>query len=395
VRIARLDLDGAEGTECGLELGAGPEALEVAGWAAYYRRDFELALRRGEEAAARTDDQGVRASCLTMCGRILHASGRLQEAEPRLREAVAGAPGGVRSVAQVFLAALCVHQGRTVEGRELADRALLDPTKLAHPFAIHHGYLFRVLALGMLGRPVEALALIDEGRAAALHAGEPGRASSPCRTTSARGVAQPRPAGRGDEWTAQALARARQLPAAVSEMRYAACLDRVEGRLLVVTSTARRPPGRDRRDRGLVGGARLAPSAALRRALGLVRPGPRGAGRAAETAEAVIADCDGRGTSRYRTLAVLAAARARLAAGDAVTTRPRRRARPARDPGRPGGVAGHRRAGRGGGRRPVVARRRAAAGSLIAHAGHHGEGCAASSGRPSPLSAGSAPRGGR
>ncbi|MDQ1567809.1 MAG: hypothetical protein QOF96_2689, partial [Actinomycetota bacterium] len=321
VRIARLDLDGAEADGLrALELGAGPEALEVAGWAAYYRRDFELALRRGEEAAARTDDQGVRASCLTMCGRILHASGGLQEAEPRLREAVAGAPGGVRSVAQVFLAGLCVHQGRTEEGRELADRALLDPTKLAHPFAIHHGYLFRGLALGMLGRPVEALALIDEGRAAALHAGEPGARFVAVQDNLRSWVL--RNLGRldeGDEWTAQALARARQLPATMTEMHYAAWLDRVEGRLLAgdldgaaaglaevagITGWSGGHAWHHRQRFGVL---------SARFALDDGDPD-----RAAEAAAVVIADADQRGTARYHALAMLAAARARLAVGDPV-----------------------------------------------------------------------------
>jgi tetratricopeptide (TPR) repeat protein len=253
-----------------------------------------------------------------MCGRILHASGHLEEAEPRLREAVAGAPVGVRSVAQVFLAGLYVHQGRTDEGRELADRALVDPTKLAHPFAIHHGYLFRGLALGMLGRPVEALTLIDEGRTAALQAGEPGARFVAVQDNLRSWVV--RNLGRldeADEWTAQALARARQLPTAMSEMHYAAALDRVEGRLMAGDL--------DRAGTGLAEIAGITGWSGghawhhrqrfgvLSARFALDRGDPDAA---SESAAAVMADCDRRGTGRYHALALLVAARARLAAGD-------------------------------------------------------------------------------
>jgi hypothetical protein len=221
-------------------------------------------------------------------------------------------------VAQVFLAGLYVHQGRTDEGRELADRALVDPTKLAHPFAIHHGYLFRGLALGMLGRPVEALTLIDEGRTAALQAGEPGARFVAVQDNLHSWVV--RNLGRldeADEWTAQALARARQLPTAMSEMHYAAALDRVEGRLMAGDL-----------DRAATGLAEIAGITGwsgghawhhrqrfgvLSARFALDRGDPDAA---SESAAAVMADCDRRGTGRYHALALLVAARARLAAGD-------------------------------------------------------------------------------
>jgi DNA-binding SARP family transcriptional activator len=321
VRIARLDRDGAEADGlAALELGAGAEALEVAGWAAYYRRDFELALRRAEEAAAQTADRGVRASCLTMGGRILHASGRLAEAEPRLREAVTGGPAGVRQVAQVFLAGLCVHRGAVEEGHDFVERALLDPTKLAHPFAIHHGYLFAGLALGMLGRPVEALATIGAGREAAARGGEAGlrflAVQDNLRSWVLRHLGR---TGESDDCTAAALALCGEHPDTMLEMDYAARMDRIEGRLLVgdFDGAADRLAAAS----GIVdwyGGHSWHHQqrfGVLSARLALEGGEPD---RAAEAADAVIADSDRRGTARYRALATVLVARARLAAGGTV-----------------------------------------------------------------------------
>jgi hypothetical protein len=159
-------------------------------------------------------------------------------------------------------------------------------------------------------------------------------------------------------------------------MHYAASLDRVEGRLLVGDL-----------DGAAAGLAEIGGIAGwsgghawhhqqrfgvLSARFALDRGEPD---RAAETAAAVIADCDGRGTSRYRTLAVLAAARARLAAGEAVD-------HDALDGelGRLETLAGleawrataELAAAAGVDRWWRDAERRA--GSLIAHAGHHGEG---------------------
>jgi hypothetical protein len=59
------------------------------------------------------------------------------------------------------LAALRVHQGRPVEALELAEQVLVDPAGVRHPYGTGHGHFARVYALGMLGRPVEALAALD------------------------------------------------------------------------------------------------------------------------------------------------------------------------------------------------------------------------------------------
>ena len=73
-----------------------------------------------------------------------------------MEAAACGVPE-VRSVAQVWLAALRAHQGDSDEARDLAERALLEPDRFAHPFAPFHGAFFLALALGMQGRVEELL----------------------------------------------------------------------------------------------------------------------------------------------------------------------------------------------------------------------------------------------
>ena len=319
VRIARFELEAAEADAIrAIELGGGAGALEIAGWAAYYRRDYDLAGQRAEEGAERTDDVAVRASCLTLSGRVLHARGDLDPAEERLIEAVSIAPPEVRGVAQVFRGGLSVHRGDVAEGGELVQRALLDAAHLSHPFALHHGHLFRVLSLGMQGRPVDALAAVEAGAAAAAEAGEPGArfvaVQVNLRSWVLRCLGH---LGEASELTEQALELA-ALPA-FREMRSAAELDRIE-ELLVAGDL----PG--------AGSALCAYESILdwngghawhhhqryrtlqgRHLLGIGDP----AG-ALEVAQEVARDAAGRRTLRYGLLARVVAARAARACGQPV-----------------------------------------------------------------------------
>jgi DNA-binding SARP family transcriptional activator len=321
VRIARFDLGGAEADATrALELGGGPGSLEVAGWAAYYTRSYELALRRAEEAAERTDDPGVRASCLTLSGRILHASGHLSEADERLSDAVASAPLEVRGVAQVFLGGLRVHQGRVAEGARLVERALLDPSQLGHPFALHHAHLFRVLGLGMRGRPVEALAAVDAGRAVASQAGEPGRRfvgiQDNLRSWLLRNLGR---LAEADEWTHRALDLSSCHRGSMNEPYYAGRLDLIEGSLLAGDL--------DAANKAIEGTAEVMGwngsqawhhhqrflSLSARYALAAEEPG-----EAASIASGVVTDSADRRTLRYSLFAQLTLARALLASGSPI-----------------------------------------------------------------------------
>jgi DNA-binding SARP family transcriptional activator/tetratricopeptide (TPR) repeat protein len=318
VRIARFDLDGAEADAASaLQLGSGPASLELAGWAAYYKRNYELALRRAEEALERTDDPAVRASCLTLSGRVLHASGHLSAADQRLSDAAARAPLEVRGVAQVFLGALRVHQGRVEDGTALVDRALLDPSRLGHPFALHHGHLFRVLGLGMRGRPVEALAAVEAGKAAAIHAGEPGTrfvaVQDNLRSWLLRNLGR---LDEADEWTHRALELSASHRSPMNEMYYAARLDLIEGRLLAHDLEAATKAIEATADVMGWNGVQAWHhhqrflSLSAQHALSTQDPD-----RAASVASGVVTDSRDRHTLRYSLFARLTIARARLAAG--------------------------------------------------------------------------------
>jgi tetratricopeptide (TPR) repeat protein len=152
-RLARWDVAGAVAdADRAVELGAGPAGFEVRGWSAYYARDYDTAQRYADEGALRAEDAALRASCLALAGRTRHARGLLAEAAPRLAEASECAVPEIRSVACVWRATLSAHEGRPEEALDLAERALLDSSPAAHPFARFHGAFARLLALGMQGR---------------------------------------------------------------------------------------------------------------------------------------------------------------------------------------------------------------------------------------------------
>lgn len=162
VRLASHDTDGAASDiSLALARGGDVEALELAGWIAYYRRDHDGALRFADEGAARATDERLRASCLVLAGRVRHSGGELPTAEAHLTEALSAAAPEIRGLAQVWLGALRNHQGRPHEAEELELRATLQPERLHHPFALFHGLFARAVALGMQGRIAEALTVIE------------------------------------------------------------------------------------------------------------------------------------------------------------------------------------------------------------------------------------------
>lgn len=161
VRLASYDTEGAASDiSAALARGGDVEALELAGWIAYYRRDHAGALRYADEGAARATDEGLSASCLVLAGRVRHSYGELPIAEAHLTEALAAPAPEIRGLAQVWLGGLRNHQGRPHDAEELELRAMLQPEQLRHPFAIFHGFFAWAVALGMQGRVAEALTVI-------------------------------------------------------------------------------------------------------------------------------------------------------------------------------------------------------------------------------------------
>jgi DNA-binding SARP family transcriptional activator len=317
-RIARWDMDGArEDARHALDHGGGAEALEVAAWVEYYRRDYDLAFRYAEEAVERSDDDGLRSSCLGMTGRVLHAKGDLDGGDERLTEATAAAPPSVRGFTRVWLAGVRMHQGRPDEAIELVDLAMMQPSWLGHPFARHHGQMFRVLALGQRGRLTEALASTEAGRAASLESGEQGQrfviVADNVRSWLLRSVGR---LSEADDLSVQSCELGAAYGPSTNEMRCAAMLDLIDGRLFagdldgavgaveraVEIETFRGTMAWHHRERYGVQRARLALLAGDR-------------DTALELASGVEADARARGSRRYEVLAHAHVALAQAALG--------------------------------------------------------------------------------
>jgi DNA-binding SARP family transcriptional activator len=309
VRIARQAPDeAAADAQRAVALGGGAPALEVAGWAAYYRRQYDEARAYADEAAARATDHAVRGSARALAGRIRHAVGDLAGALEYLG-AVEDAPPAVRGIADVWLAQVRVHEGRPDDALRTLARPMVDPDSLAHPWAPLHLRFIRILALGQLGRVAEALRVVAElelvaGREGAIGA----RFRGPVANVAAWIL---RWSGRGDEADdrnrhALELTGGDGGPSAdaFAEAHYVALLDLADG--CIVRGDAAAAAALCDRLAG-IGSWEGTMAWHQRHRLGVLRARLALAGgdaaRAAELASAVAADAAARGASRYEFLA--------------------------------------------------------------------------------------------
>jgi len=234
VRMAAGHLEEAEDdAAAAIASGGGAAALEVAGWVAYYRRNYDEAGRRAADGLARAADPAVRVSCLALAGRVLHAGGDVARAVEHLEAAVAeDAPPEVRGLAGIWLAQVRVHQGQPADALTLLDGAMVEPDRLGHPFAPLHARFVRAIALGQRGDAVTALAACDELDAAIGRVGEAGaRMVGPALNVRAwllRWTGNPRQA---DDLNTQAIERT-DPRGPLGEPYFAGLLDLVDGRLL-------------------------------------------------------------------------------------------------------------------------------------------------------------------
>ena len=152
----------AEDARAAMVRGAGSAGMEMAAWCAYYLGDFTYALTLAEEGAELAESPGIRARCLVIAGRLLHADGHLQAAELRYSEAGRLADeSGLTTLASVWLAGLRCDQGRARDALELLR---LPPSGLDdsdQPLTARHRQLARARALMMLGQVSDALAALD------------------------------------------------------------------------------------------------------------------------------------------------------------------------------------------------------------------------------------------
>ncbi|MEO5841011.1 MAG: BTAD domain-containing putative transcriptional regulator [Acidimicrobiales bacterium] len=176
VRMARSLLDAAaDDVTAAIAFDPSAESFELAGWIAYYRRDYDTASHLADEAVRRAGDAGLGASALALSGRVRHSHGDLAAADDFLQRAEAVAPESVRGLANVWLGALRVHQGRADDALPALDRALLDASHLGHPFAPIHARFAQAHAYGMLGALDRAFKSLDALRDVTLRAGEIGQ----------------------------------------------------------------------------------------------------------------------------------------------------------------------------------------------------------------------------
>jgi DNA-binding SARP family transcriptional activator/tetratricopeptide (TPR) repeat protein len=150
----------AEDIEAARSRGAGPEALEVAAWAAHLQRRFDQALTFADRGAQEATDADLRTSCLALGGWVSLVSGDLDGAADRLEGAVGAAPAASGRLAEAWLAWLRMNQGRPAETLRLVTHQ--DGEGLAaYRFPNAYALMAATMALGMLGRADEALAALD------------------------------------------------------------------------------------------------------------------------------------------------------------------------------------------------------------------------------------------
>ena len=236
--MSRLDLAGASSdVAMALEAGAGAAALEMAGWVAYYRRDYD---RRWH--VCRGGHRGCRRHCgrrrlPRAVGRVRHAAGDLAGALDRYAEAEGGPPE-TRQVADVWHANALLHAGRPAEALAHVDHALRSPPG-PHPFAPLHARWSRTLALAYLGQLADAFDSIDELDRLIERSGMLGsRFIGPARQHPRLSLAQRQPHGSGrrvESGSARAHVGPDGGPAtdAMVEAYWVAHLDLTEGRLAV------------------------------------------------------------------------------------------------------------------------------------------------------------------
>jgi DNA-binding SARP family transcriptional activator len=152
----------AEDARAAMVRGAGSAGMEMAAWCAYYLGEFAYALTLAEEGAALAESPGVRARCLVIAGRLLHAEGHLQAAETRYSEARRLADeSGLTTLASVWLAGLRCDQGRAREALELLRLPPQGVDDSDPPLTMRHRQLARARASMMLGQVSDALGALD------------------------------------------------------------------------------------------------------------------------------------------------------------------------------------------------------------------------------------------
>lgn len=155
--LGRYDAAAAAATTA-VDNGAGAAARQVAGLAAYYRRDWQLAMELVDRAAEEAADPDLRATSLAASAHVRHAVGDLPGADARF--AAAEDAAGERSrVPRGWVALLRHHQGRSEETLALTDAG--SESTLLEQFTLPMVQMSRGLAFAAVGRSADALVCFD------------------------------------------------------------------------------------------------------------------------------------------------------------------------------------------------------------------------------------------
>ena len=139
----------------------GAEASEVRAWAAYFDRRFDDAVRHARDGELAAGDPVLRARCLTVGGRTLHARGDLVEADRLLTDALETAVGEDRLTAAAWLGVLQSHRSRPDRAIELLRPATQPGIGADQTSATLHALLFTGHAHALAGRPADALVAFE------------------------------------------------------------------------------------------------------------------------------------------------------------------------------------------------------------------------------------------
>lgn len=139
----------------------GAEASEVRAWAAYFDRRFDDAVRHARDGELTAEDPVLRARCLVVGGRTLHARGDLTEADRLLTQALDTATGSDRLTAAAWLGVLQSHRSRPDRAIELLRPATQPGVGADQTSASLHALLFTGHAHALAGRPADALAAFE------------------------------------------------------------------------------------------------------------------------------------------------------------------------------------------------------------------------------------------
>ena len=162
IRMARGDVDGADAdADAAMAEDRTGAALELRTWAARNRHDLTTAIRLGTAAAAAATTPEIKASSLIALALAHRGTGDLAAADRVLAEAT-GIDGADSLGLPAWIGVLRVHQGRPAEALSNLEPVLgREATGGRQAFWVEHTLQMTAHAYGLIGRPTDALRLLD------------------------------------------------------------------------------------------------------------------------------------------------------------------------------------------------------------------------------------------